>query len=97
MVAAAHLMNRSLKSTKPIKTLKAKGHKMSPRRRGRGRGQIPEESEGQNEEIQRSFPGRRRTRQIKDEVDVLAARVDEMKLIMMRFQRMNPHTFGGSV
>ncbi|KZV31068.1 hypothetical protein F511_28792 [Dorcoceras hygrometricum] len=49
---------------------------MPPRRRGRGRGQIPEESEGQNEEFQRSIPGRRRTRQIDDEVDVLAARVD---------------------
>ncbi|KZV33468.1 hypothetical protein F511_12982 [Dorcoceras hygrometricum] len=40
--------------------------------------------------IQRSIPGRRRTRHIDEEVDVLAARVDEMKLIMTRFQRMNP-------
>ncbi|KZV37094.1 hypothetical protein F511_12552 [Dorcoceras hygrometricum] len=40
---------------------------MLPRRRGRGRGQIPKESEGQNNEVQRSIPGRRHTRQIDDE------------------------------
>ncbi|KZV57190.1 hypothetical protein F511_39849 [Dorcoceras hygrometricum] len=54
---------------------------MPPRRRGRGRGKIPEESESQNDEAQRSLPVRRRTRQIDDEVDMLAARVDEMELI----------------
>ncbi|KZV55352.1 BAHD family acyltransferase, clade V [Dorcoceras hygrometricum] len=30
-----------------------------------------------------------------DEVDVLAARVDEMELIITRFQRMKPQTFDG--
>ncbi|KZV44235.1 hypothetical protein F511_15131 [Dorcoceras hygrometricum] len=42
---------------------------MPPRRRGRATRQIPAESEGQNEEIQRSIPGRRRTRQIDEEVE----------------------------
>ncbi|KZV19136.1 hypothetical protein F511_38921 [Dorcoceras hygrometricum] len=61
---------------------------MPPKRRGRGRGQISEDSNGHNDEVQRS-------RQIDDEVDVLAASVDEMELIMVRFQRMNPQTFDG--
>ncbi|KZV57209.1 hypothetical protein F511_38049 [Dorcoceras hygrometricum] len=66
---------------------------MPPRRRGRGRGQIPEESEGQNEEVPRSGPFRRRDRQVEDEVDELAVHVDDMELVMARFQRMNPQTF----
>ncbi|KZV31061.1 hypothetical protein F511_16734 [Dorcoceras hygrometricum] len=32
---------------------------------------------------------------VDDEVDVLAVRVDDMELIMARFQRMNPQTFDG--
>ncbi|KZV39206.1 hypothetical protein F511_29572 [Dorcoceras hygrometricum] len=58
---------------------------MPPRRRGRGRGQIQQESEGQNDEDQRSIPSRRRTRQVEDEIDELAARVDDMELVMVRF------------
>ncbi|KZV58060.1 hypothetical protein F511_42595 [Dorcoceras hygrometricum] len=42
---------------------------MPPRRRGRGRGQVQEESEGQIEEVQRSVPRRGRDRQIDLEVD----------------------------
>ncbi|KZV45027.1 hypothetical protein F511_20100 [Dorcoceras hygrometricum] len=38
--------------------------KMPPRRRDRGRGQFQEESEGQNEEVQRSVPRRGRDRQV---------------------------------
>ncbi|KZV34162.1 hypothetical protein F511_40390 [Dorcoceras hygrometricum] len=68
---------------------------MPPRRRGRATRQIPTVSEGQNEEGERSLPVRRRLGQVYDEVDVLAARVDEMELIMARFQRMNPQTFDG--
>ncbi|KZV20656.1 hypothetical protein F511_16339 [Dorcoceras hygrometricum] len=68
---------------------------MPPRRRGRGRGQIPEEFEGQNDEMQHSIPSRGRARQIEVEVDELAARVDDMELVMARFQRMNPQTFNG--
>ncbi|KZV53436.1 hypothetical protein F511_06983 [Dorcoceras hygrometricum] len=69
---------------------------MPPRRRGRATRKIPSESEAQNDEdIQRSIPARRRARQVDDEVDVLAARVNEMELIMARFQRMNPQTFDG--
>ncbi|KZV55792.1 cyclic nucleotide-gated ion channel 1 [Dorcoceras hygrometricum] len=68
---------------------------MSPRHRGRGIGQFQEESEGQNEEVQRSVPRRGRDRQVVIEVDELAARVDDMKLVMARFQRMNPQTFNG--
>ncbi|KZV57728.1 putative galacturonosyltransferase 3 [Dorcoceras hygrometricum] len=60
------------------------GAQMPPRRRARSTRKIPEESEGQNEEIQRSIRGRRCTRHIDDEVDVLAAHVDEMELIMAR-------------
>ncbi|KZV19825.1 hypothetical protein F511_35056 [Dorcoceras hygrometricum] len=66
---------------------------MPPRRRGRGRGQIKEVSEGQNEEVQRIVPHRGRDRQVEIEVDELAARVDDMELVMARFQRMNPQTF----
>ncbi|KZV26671.1 hypothetical protein F511_33532 [Dorcoceras hygrometricum] len=68
---------------------------MPPRRRGRVSRKIPSESEGQNEEVQRIIPARRRGRQIDDEVDVLAASVDDMELIMTRFQRMNPQKFDG--
>ncbi|KZV18950.1 hypothetical protein F511_03466 [Dorcoceras hygrometricum] len=68
---------------------------MPPRRRGRGRGQIPVESEGQTEGDQRSFPRRGRDRQAEDEVDELAARVNDMELVMARFQRMNPQVFNG--
>ncbi|KZV18713.1 hypothetical protein F511_37429 [Dorcoceras hygrometricum] len=68
---------------------------MPPRRRGRATRQIPAEYEGHNEEIQRSAPVHRRARQVDDEVDVLEARVDEMELIMARFQRMNPQNFDG--
>ncbi|KZV40178.1 NAC domain-containing protein 7-like [Dorcoceras hygrometricum] len=42
--------------------------KMPPRRRGSVRGQTPEDSEGQNDEVQRNIPGRRRTRHIDDEL-----------------------------
>ncbi|KZV58604.1 hypothetical protein F511_12444 [Dorcoceras hygrometricum] len=66
---------------------------MPPRRRGRGIGQFQQESEGQNDEDQRSIPSHRRTRQVEDEVDELAARVDDMEIVMARFQRMNPQTF----
>ncbi|KZV58466.1 hypothetical protein F511_25718 [Dorcoceras hygrometricum] len=68
---------------------------MPPRRRGRARRQISIESEGQNEEVERSILIRRHARQVDDEVDLLAARVDEMELIMVRFQLMNPQTFNG--
>ncbi|KZV53954.1 hypothetical protein F511_43359 [Dorcoceras hygrometricum] len=68
---------------------------MPPRRRGRGRGQFQYESEGQNDEDQRSIPSRRCTRQVEDEVYELAACVDDMELVMARFQRMNPQTFNG--
>ncbi|KZV48264.1 hypothetical protein F511_26857 [Dorcoceras hygrometricum] len=61
---------------------------MLPRRKGRGRGKISEESEGQNEEVQRSIPRRGRDSQIV--VDELAARVDDMELVMVSFQQMNP-------
>ncbi|KZV20669.1 ATP-dependent DNA helicase Q-like 4A [Dorcoceras hygrometricum] len=37
---------------------------MPPRRRGRGRGQIPEEFEGQNDEMQRSIPSCRRANEV---------------------------------
>ncbi|KZV26423.1 hypothetical protein F511_14501 [Dorcoceras hygrometricum] len=66
-----------------------------PRRRGRARGQIPIESEAQNEEVEHSVPIHRHARQVEDDVDVLVAHVDEMELIMTRFQRMNPQTFHG--
>ncbi|KZV22490.1 hypothetical protein F511_19710 [Dorcoceras hygrometricum] len=66
---------------------------MPPRRRGRARGKIPVESEGQNEEVDRSIPLRRRARQVEDEVDEFPARVDDMDLVMARFQQMNPQTF----
>ncbi|KZV45834.1 hypothetical protein F511_21082 [Dorcoceras hygrometricum] len=56
-------------TTKP-KQLKREGVK--PKRRGRGRGQIPEEYEGQTDGDQRSFPRRGRGRQAEDEVDELA-------------------------
>ncbi|KZV30515.1 hypothetical protein F511_30910 [Dorcoceras hygrometricum] len=69
---------------------------MLPRRRGRGRGQFQEESEGQNEEVQRSIPRRGRDRQVEVEVDELTDHVDDMELVMARFQRMNPLTFKSS-
>ncbi|KZT76685.1 hypothetical protein F511_46290 [Dorcoceras hygrometricum] len=68
---------------------------MPPRRRGRGRGQISEESEGQTEGDQRSFPHRGRGRHVDDEVDELAARVNDMELVIARFQGMNPQVFNG--
>ncbi|KZV43256.1 hypothetical protein F511_09842 [Dorcoceras hygrometricum] len=68
---------------------------MPPRRMGRGRGQFQEESEGQNEEVQRSVPRRGCDRQVEIEVDELAARVDDMELVMARFQRMNTQMFNG--
>ncbi|KZV27100.1 hypothetical protein F511_17376 [Dorcoceras hygrometricum] len=61
---------------------------MPPRRRGRGRGQIPEESDGQTEGDQSSFPRRGRGRQAEDEVDELAARVNDMELVMARWHRV---------
>ncbi|KZV48080.1 hypothetical protein F511_12630 [Dorcoceras hygrometricum] len=68
---------------------------MPPRGRGRARRQMPIESEAQNDEVEHSIPVRRRARQVDDEVDMLAARVDKMELIMARFQWMNPQTFNG--
>ncbi|KZV20578.1 hypothetical protein F511_30921 [Dorcoceras hygrometricum] len=65
------------------------------RHRGRATRQITIESEPQNDEGERSIPVHRHVRQVDDEVDVLASRVDEMELIMTRFQRMNPQTFNG--
>ncbi|KZV32502.1 hypothetical protein F511_03710 [Dorcoceras hygrometricum] len=44
---------------------------MSPRRRRRARRQIPIESEGQNEAMERMIPVRRHARQVDDEVEVL--------------------------
>ncbi|KZV34645.1 hypothetical protein F511_25754 [Dorcoceras hygrometricum] len=73
--------NRADEQSRPI---------MPPKRRGRARGQFPEESEGQNEEVRRSIPLRRCYRQVEDEVDELASRVDDMELVMARFQQMNP-------
>ncbi|KZV35553.1 hypothetical protein F511_34521 [Dorcoceras hygrometricum] len=66
-----------------------------PRGRGRARRQIPLESEAQNEVVERSIPipVHRHARRVEDEVDLLAAHVDEMELIMERFQRMNHQTF----
>ncbi|KZV29054.1 hypothetical protein F511_15145 [Dorcoceras hygrometricum] len=76
---------------KPITPILSLEPRMPPRRRGRGRGQFQEESEGQNEEVQHNGPFHRRDSQI--EVDELEARVDDMELVMARFQRMNPQTF----
>ncbi|KZV35750.1 hypothetical protein F511_38119 [Dorcoceras hygrometricum] len=54
---------------------------MPPRCRGRATRQISIESEAQNDEdVERSIPVHRCARQIDDEVDVLADRVDEMEL-----------------
>ncbi|KZV30241.1 ABC transporter D family member 1-like [Dorcoceras hygrometricum] len=55
---------------------------MPPRRRGRAARKIPIESEGKNEEGERSIPVRRPTRQVDDEMDVLAA------LMRMRWTRL---------
>ncbi|KZV49988.1 endoribonuclease Dicer2 [Dorcoceras hygrometricum] len=52
------------------------------RLKGRGRVQFQEESEGQNEELQRSVPRCGRDRQVDWEVDELAALVDDMELVM---------------
>ncbi|KZV25560.1 hypothetical protein F511_21633 [Dorcoceras hygrometricum] len=68
---------------------------MPPRCRGRGRGQFQEEFEDQNEEVQRIVPRRGRDRKVEIEVDKLAAHVDDMELVMARFQQMNPQTFNG--
>ncbi|KZV26882.1 hypothetical protein F511_22443 [Dorcoceras hygrometricum] len=67
--------------------------RMPPRRRGRGRGQF-QESKGQNE-YQHSIPLRGRGRREEDEVDDLAAHVESMELVMVRFQRMSPQVFNG--
>ncbi|KZV14322.1 putative DNA primase large subunit [Dorcoceras hygrometricum] len=53
---------------------------MPPRRRDRGRGQIPEESEGQNDEMQRSIPSRRRA----NEVETGRGMIFELRLIFCR-------------
>ncbi|KZV58716.1 golgin candidate 5-like [Dorcoceras hygrometricum] len=71
--------------------------RMPPRRRGRGRGQIPKESKGQIEGDQRSFPFRGRGRQAKDEVDELAARVNDMELVMARFESICLEKLSGFV
>ncbi|KZV15673.1 hypothetical protein F511_32301 [Dorcoceras hygrometricum] len=68
---------------------------MPPRCRGRARGQIPIESEGHNDEMERSVPLRRRSIQDEDEIDEMAAHVEEMELVMASFQQMNPQTFNG--
>ncbi|KZV41929.1 receptor-like protein kinase [Dorcoceras hygrometricum] len=60
--------------------------KMPHRRRGRGRGKFLEESEGQNEEVQRSVPRRGRDRQIDLE------RLGEPQL--RPFQQPGPSRFG---
>ncbi|KZV45104.1 hypothetical protein F511_22126 [Dorcoceras hygrometricum] len=56
---------------------------MPPRRRGRGRGQFPDESGGQNED-QHSFPSRGRGRRVEEEVDDLTTRVESMEIVMDR-------------
>ncbi|KZV42543.1 hypothetical protein F511_33202 [Dorcoceras hygrometricum] len=68
---------------------------MPPRRVRRSKRHKPIESEAQNDEGEHSIPVRRRARQVDDEVDMLAARVDEMELILARFLCMNPQTFNG--
>ncbi|KZV33198.1 hypothetical protein F511_18214 [Dorcoceras hygrometricum] len=69
---------------------------MSLRGRGRARRQIPVESGAHNvgdDVEQHSIPMHRRARQVDEEVDLLVSRVDEMELVMARFQKMNPKTF----
>ncbi|KZV52691.1 hypothetical protein F511_22464 [Dorcoceras hygrometricum] len=70
-----------------------------PRGRSRARRQVPVESWAQNLEDdvgQTSVPVCRHVRQVDDEVDLLASRVDEMEFILVRFERMNPQTFMGA-
>ncbi|KZV25156.1 hypothetical protein F511_10417 [Dorcoceras hygrometricum] len=50
---------------------------------------------GQNNEVLRSIPLRRRASQVEVEVDELVASVDDMELVMARFQPMNPQSFNG--
>ncbi|KZV20766.1 hypothetical protein F511_04124 [Dorcoceras hygrometricum] len=71
---------------------------MPPRGRGRASRQIPVESGAQNvgDDVEKhSIPVRKRARQVDEEVDLLASRVDEMELVIARFRRMNPPTFTG--
>ncbi|KZV32186.1 hypothetical protein F511_19887 [Dorcoceras hygrometricum] len=78
-----------------IVVIVAQRFEMPRRRRDRGRGHIPEESEGQTEVDQCSSHLRGRGRRDEDEVDELAARVNDMELVMARFQHMNPQVFNG--
>ncbi|KZV17175.1 hypothetical protein F511_07935 [Dorcoceras hygrometricum] len=72
---------------------------MPPRGRGRVRRQIPVKFGAQNVEDdvdQHSIPVHKRASQMEDEVDLLASWVDEMELVMARFQRTNPQAFMGA-
>ncbi|KZV54394.1 hypothetical protein F511_26111 [Dorcoceras hygrometricum] len=92
----AHALARVRQQVPHMSRMAAKGCRdtpMPPRSRGRVRGQISEESDGQNEGVQHSIPFRRRASQVEVEVDEMAARVDDMELVMARFQRMNPQMF----
>ncbi|KZV36006.1 hypothetical protein F511_14523 [Dorcoceras hygrometricum] len=57
------------------------------------------ESRAQNREddvVQPSIPRRRRDRQVEDEVDLLESHVDELEMVLARFQQMNPQRFLGA-
>ncbi|KZV58333.1 chitin elicitor receptor kinase 1-like [Dorcoceras hygrometricum] len=62
---------------------------MPPSRRVRGRGQFHEESESHNEEVQLSVPRLGHDRQVEIEVDELAARVDDMELVLQVYVGIN--------
>ncbi|KZV58392.1 hypothetical protein F511_25386 [Dorcoceras hygrometricum] len=66
---------------------------MTPRRRGRGRGQF-QESGGQNED---RYSARTQTRESSEEEEVaaMAPPVERMDVVIARFQRVNPHVFNG--
>ncbi|KZV53638.1 hypothetical protein F511_16466 [Dorcoceras hygrometricum] len=61
--------------------------------------EVAKESGAPNREadvVHPSRPDRRRTRQVEAEVEQLAHQVDEVELVLDRFQRMNPLTFSGA-
>ncbi|KZV35502.1 hypothetical protein F511_34531 [Dorcoceras hygrometricum] len=66
---------------------------MTPRRRGRGRGQF-EESAGQNKD-RRSARSHTRVSDEEEEVGDLPPPVERMDVVIARFQRMNPPVFNG--